>query len=173
MRRLVIGASTLAAALVLGAAPATAQFYVGGFATIPQSDYEIYAKTGWMVEAGYSPWRSADERFALWISGAYGSNTHEGDDDEKTNLFMGLAGATYALMQGSSVEPYLIGTVGYLSHKYDAGASGFDDETDGGLAFGGGIGLFFAPVFVEARYMTASINDFNTSFIMLGAGVAF
>jgi hypothetical protein len=173
MRRLVIGASTLAAALLL-AAPLSAQFFVGGYATLPQSDFKDYAKTGWMVAAGWMPYMSADARFGVWLEGEYGSNTHEGNDNEKTNILMGLVTPSYNLTQGSNVTPYLLGSVGYLSHMYKAGDSGFADETEGGLVVGGGLGVGFNKKFwVDGRYMTASIKGSKTAFLLIGAGVNF
>ncbi len=173
MRRLVIGASTFAAALLL-AAPVHAQFFVQGSATLPQSDYKTYAKTGWMVNAGVRAWQSASEQFGLWAEGFYGSNTHKDFAGDKTNLYGGLGSLVYNLTSGSSTTPYLIGSVGYLRHQYKSDMFPDEEGSDGGVAFGGGAGLGLGKkLFVEGRYMTASISGEKTSFIMLGGGVVF
>ena len=171
MRRFIIGAASLALVLVLGAPSASAQFAVGGGITVPSGDYGDYAKTGWMAEAAFSPFQNADGTFMFWIEGIFGQNKHEGDGDDKTTLFGGFGTATYALTQGASANPYVIGSVGYLNHKYQP-ATG-DSESSGGLGFGGGAGLSFGDFWVEGRYMTASIDDATTAFLMFLAGVSF
>jgi hypothetical protein len=159
---------------VLGTSSASAQFFVGGYATLPQSDFKDYANTGWMAAAGYKAFTSADERFGLWVEGDYGSNKHEGDDNEKTNILMGLLTPVYNITSGGSATPYLLGSVGYLSHMYKAGDSGYGNESDGGIVFGGGLGVGFGDKFwADARYMTASINGYKTAFLMIGAGTSF
>ena len=172
MRRLVIGASTLAAALVLGAAPASAQFYVGAYAVIPSGDFGDVAKTGWAAEAGFQLFESANEKLSLYVSGGYGQNKSSDDVVEADfTQIMGLGHVVYDLTAGGSATPYLIGSAGYLSQKIEVGDA---SETEGGIVFGGGIGLGFSSRFwVEGKYMTASINDETTSFIMLGGGVSF
>lgn len=173
MRRLVIGASTLAAALVLGAAPASAQFYVGAYASLPSSDFGDFAKTGWMAEAGFQLFESANEKLSFYVAGAYGMNKLDSDlvDGDYTQI-MGLGHVVYDLTAGGSATPYLIGSAGYLSVKEDI--EGVGDETNGGLTFGGGLGLGFSSRFwVEGRYMTASIDDVTFGQIIIGGGVSF
>lgn len=170
MRRLVIGASTLVAALVL-AAPVHAQstFFVGAYATLPQGDYNDYAKTGWMAAAGFKPFTSADGRFGLWLEGGYGQNSADVDGAPKVKLFQGLVTPTYDLTAGGgSATPYLLGSVGYLSSKVE----GFDAK--GAVTFGGGLGVGIGKQFwVDARYMTSSKDGVKTNFILAGAGVSF
>lgn len=173
MRRLLIGATTLAAALVL-AAPLSAQFFVQGSATLPQGDYKDYAKTGWMANAGIRAWQSANGNIALWAEGFYGSNSHEDIEGDKTNLLGGYGSVTFNLTSGASATPYLIGSVGYMRHQYKSDMFPDEEGSDGGVAFGGGAGLGIGKnFFVEGRYITASIGDGTTAFIMLGGGVVF
>jgi hypothetical protein len=171
MRRSVLGASSLALGLALAAAPLNAQFFAGAYATLPSGDYGEYAKTGWMAEAGYGFWRSANDRLAVWGAVGYGSNSHEGDADDKTNLLSGQAEVTYSLMAGGD-GAYLIGTLGYLRHTYSPGNDAFDSVSEGGISFGGGAGWSFGKFWVEGRYTTASIENSTTAFIMLGAGIS-
>jgi len=168
MRRLVIGASTLVAALVL-AAPAHAQstFFVGAYANLPQGDFKDAAKTGWMAAAGVKPFSSADGRFGLWVEGEYGQNTSKATDGPKSKIIMGLLTPTYDLTSGGSAVPYLIGSAGYRHTDTD----GF---TQNALIFGGGIGVGIGKSFwIDGRYMTSSKDGFKTNFIMAGAGVSF
>jgi len=173
MRRSVIGLSSLALGLVLGAAPLTAQFYVSANATLPQGDYKEYAKTGWMATAGYGFWSSSNEAMTAWIEGAYGQNSHEGDFSEKTKLMMVSGAITYSFSPGASTSPYLLGSVGYLSHGYDAGDLGDFDETEGGIGVGAGAGVGFGKFFVEARYVMGMGDLDDTKFLMVGAGILF
>ena len=173
MRKVVIASSLLALGLTLGSAPVAAQFYVGGYATMPSGDYADYAKTGWMAEAGYGFWKSSNDRLTLWVSGSYGSNSHEGDAGDKTNLLMGLGSVTFNLTANPDAGPYLLGHVGYLSHMYKPGDDDFESASEGGLAFGGGLGDGCNKFWVEARYITASIEESTTAFIMIGAGISF
>jgi hypothetical protein len=171
MRRLVISGSLLALAVTLVSAPVSAQFYVGGYASLPSSDYGEFAKTGWMAEAGYGFWKSSNERLTLWVSGSYGSNSWEGEGDGKTNIMMGLGSATYNLTASAESGPYLMGHVGYLNSKASFEDVDFDGE--GGVAFGGGAGWFFGKFFVEGRYITASIDEATLGLILIGAGISF
>lgn len=174
MRRFLIGASTLALAVVLGTTSASAQFFVGAGATMPSSDYGDAdagnAKTGWMAEAGYGIFESENGQLGIWLSGIYGSNNVDDDSGNKYNLYGGFGSVTYALTQGGSATPYVIGSAGYLNrqNKPDAGES----TNDGFMAFGGGAGLSFnGKFYVEGRYMTGTKDDATTAFIMLMAGI--
>lgn len=170
MRRLVIGASTLAAALVLGAAPASAQFYVGAYASLPSGDFGDFANTGIMAEVGVRLFESADEKLSLFVGGAYGMNGTDADEFDYTQI-MGLGHVVYDLTAGGNTTPYLIGSAGYMSVKEEIGDESF---TEGGLTFGGGLGLGFAQRFwVEGKFMTASIEDHTFSQILIGGGISF
>ncbi len=168
MRRLVIGASTLVAALVL-AAPVHAQstVFVGAYATLPQSDFKDTNKTGWMAAAGFKPYASADGRFGLWLEGEYGQNTTKATDGPKSKLLMGMVTPEYNLTTGSSTTPYLLGSLGYLHAKTG-------DFSSNSLVYGAGLGVGFAKnIWIDARYMMSKKNGFTTSFILAGAGVSF
>lgn len=175
MRRLVIGASTLAVALLLGAPAANAQFFVGIGATLPSSDYGDYAKTGWMATAGVRVWQSSNQRVGLWGEGFYGSNTHDDIDGDKTNLYGGLASVGFDLTSaaGATATPYLLGSVGYMVHQYKSDAFPQFEGSEGGLAFGGGGGFYMGRVWADARYITASIEDATTAFILISVGIGF
>lgn len=171
MRRLVISSSLLALAVTVVSAPLSAQLYVGAYASVPSGDYADGVKTGWMAEAGYGFWKSSNDRLTLWVSGSYGSNSWEEGDGGKTNIMMGLGSVTYNLTASTESGPYLLGHVGYLRGK-----DSFEDvdfEAEGGLAFGGGAGYNLGKFWIEGRYITASLDDFTLSFMLIGAGISF
>ncbi len=173
MRRFALAAGFLTLGLTIGAIPASAQGFVGGGLSMPTGDYGDYAKSGWVVNAGFRPWQSADKRASIWAEGLYGSNKHDGSSGDKTNLYGGLGSVTYNLTADASAVPYVIGSVGYLIHSYSPGTSGFDSESEGGLGFGGGAGVGVKKFYLEARYLTAKIEGSTTAFIMFTAGYTF
>lgn len=172
MRRALFAGSTLAAVLLL-AAPLQAQFFVGGGATLPSGDYGDYAKTGWLANAGYGIWSSANERATAWIEGFYGSNSHDEVDGDKTNIYGGLGSVTFNLTEGGSATPYLIGSLGYMMHQYKSDTFPDEEGSEGGIAFAGGGGVSFGKIYLEARYFSASIEDATTAFILVAAGITF
>lgn len=170
MRRFFTGAATLAAALVLAAAPANAQFFAASALTLPSGDFGDGFKAGWAANAGISIWQNGDERAKVWVEGLYGQNNLDSDIDGKSTMIGGFGSLTYNLTTGGSAVPYLIGSAGYLSQKIEVASV---DDTEGGFAFGGGAGVGFGKFYLEGRYITASIADGTTSFIMAAAGITF
>jgi hypothetical protein len=177
MRRLLTGAATLAAAAMLVALPAAAQsntqFFVGGGLTLPSSDFGDAFKTGFAVNAGVSPWGSANGRARLWLEGLYSQNKVDADNagSDKSTIFGGLGSITYNLTTAGNTVPYVIGSVGYLSQKTSFGD---DSSTEGGIGFGGGAGISFGKFYVEGRYLTASLyENATTAFLMATVGVTF
>ncbi len=171
MRRVFLGTLALILSITLTPGTARAQGFVGAGLTTPSGDYGDYAKTGWAVNAGFRPWMSADERASVWVEGLFGSNKHEGSSGDKTNLFGGFVSGTYSLTAGASANPYVIGSAGYLVHSYKPGTGTGDSE--GAVAFGGGAGVEFSKFYVEARYLTAKIDNETTAFIMFTVGRVF
>ncbi len=173
MKRVIPGVAALVASVSLVASPLAAQVYVGANATLPQGDYKEYAKTGWMATAGYGFWSTANEALTVWAEGAYGQNSHEGDHGEKTKLLMVSGAVTYSFSPGANTSPYLLGSVGYLSHSYDAGDLGDFDASESGIGIGAGGGVGFGKFFVEARYVMGMGDLDDTKFLMVGAGILF
>lgn len=174
MRRFVPGLIVVAVVLAIGPAPASAQkFFAGAGLTSPSGDFGDYAELGWMVNAGFAPWRSADSRATVWAEGVFGSNGHEGDGDDKTNLFGGFGSVTYNLTGNAGAVPYVIGSVGYLVHSFKSGLDSEFDDSEGGIGFGGGAGVGIKKFYLEARYLTAKIEESTTAFIMFTAGITF
>jgi|CXWL01.1.fsa_nt_gi hypothetical protein len=173
MRRSVLSAALLLTGFALATAPLSAQGFVGAGLSMPSGDYGNYAKSGWVVNAGFRPYQSADKRMSIWAEGLYGSNKHDGAGDDKTNLFGGFGSITYNLTAEASAVPYLIGSAGYLVHSYKSGTSSTFDESSGGVGFGGGAGVGIKKFYLEARYLTAKIEGESTAFIMFTAGITF
>jgi len=168
MKRLVSAA--LALAIVAIAAPASAQVAVSvaGGATFPMSDYGDYAKTGWVGHVDVA-FPVGDAGLAVGASGYYGSNSHDGSDD-KTNLYGALGFVAYAFPTGGSITPQIFALVGSMTHAYKSDTFGDDSET--GLAYGGGAGLGF-PLggvngVIEAWYLAASIGDPSSTTAIIG-----
>jgi hypothetical protein len=173
MRRMTLAVCTLAAALTITAAPAQAQsrFWIGGAAILPSGDFGDGFKTGFGINAGFKAWQSSNERASVWAEGLFGMNDADTDIiDAKSTMFGGYGTFSYTLTASGSTRPYLLGSLGYLSQKLEVeGVS----ATEGGLGFGGGLGISFGKIDVEARYWSASIADGTTAFLTLGAGISF
>ena len=151
--------------------------WVGGGATLPVSDYGGYASTGWMGVGGVS-FPIGQEKLSLFGEGFYGQNSHEIDGD-KTNLYGAHGGVMIDLAPEGGAGIYLFGQVGFMVHKYTSDDFPEFDESDTGLAFGGGGGYSF-PVgsftgWVEGRYLQGQFDgeDGNTAFAGVMAGVSF
>ena len=75
---------------------------------------------------------------------------------------------------GADSSLSVFGGLGILWHKFSSDT--FEESTDSGLGLEAGVGYFF-PVgsivgWVEGRVMHASIDDENTSFVGLNAGIS-
>lgn len=167
MRRFTIAASLLTLSLAVTATPATAQGFIGGGVTTPMGDYGDAAKLGWAVNFGYRPYQSADERMSLWIEGLYGQNNYKGTVDGKYTTLGGFGSLTYNLTTGSTTTPYVIGSLGYISRKADGA------DASGALGYGGGAGVGFGKLYVEARYLSSSKDGSSAPFVMWTVGYTF
>lgn len=171
MRRFITAGLTLVAALVLTAAPAQAQFFVGAGLTSPSGDFGDFYKPGFAASAGVAVFKSGDERFKVWAEGFFGMNDLDSDLLDGSSTMMGAFGsATLDLAAGGGTIPYIVGGVGYLSQKLE-----IEDvsETEGGLALFGGAGVSFGKLWLEGRYTTASIADGTTAFLSAMIGYSF
>ena len=105
MRRIGLAATLLALTVSLGATSASAQGFVGGGLLMPMGDFKDGAKMGWVVNAGFRPFQSADKRMSLWAEGLYGSNSLKNVTDGKTTMFGGFGSVTYNLTADASAVP--------------------------------------------------------------------
>jgi opacity protein-like surface antigen len=157
--------------LTAAAVPLQAQlgFFVGGGATMPSGDFGDYARTGWMALGGMNFGVGMPVSFRA--EGMYGSNSHEGDSGDKTNLLGGMASASYVFGLSGPISPYITAGIGALSHQYSPGTG--ESISEWKALFGGGAGINFSlaalGLFLEARYL---VRD-DTAFIPLVAGIRF
>ena len=173
MRRLFIGAAALALGLAVPSQKAEAQFFVNASATLPMGDYGDYAKTGWLAGLGARAWANSTGKLALWVVGEYGSNSHDDEDDAKTNIMSGGAWLAYILGNNpeASVTPFVVWGGGYMNHQYKIG----DLSENYGQAFaGGGIGASFGSEGKGPWVLASYRYGFDeTTFLALGGGWTF
>ena len=173
---------SLATAVVIGilglvatSNPLSAQsVWIGGGGTFPVSDFGRYANTGFEFEAGVGT-PVGDQGLGLGVGGFYGQNNHEAIDGDKTNPygFMGLVEYDFA-GRDADRSFYVIGELGVLWHKFSSNTS--PETTDSGFMYGGAAGYFFplggVSGWVEGQFTQASIDDENTSFFGIVAGIS-
>lgn len=146
----------------------TAQFAVGVGRTTPTSDYGKLSKPGWMVAAGYSPWRSHDGKFRLWLQGYYGENdAQDSHHPVGRKLLMTGAGLSIKpLPPTESPSPYLILATGRLNQWTG-------DTRQGAIYLGGGAGVSMGRHWVQARYQAAALDAGSLGFLLLAGGTSF
>ncbi|HSA57517.1 MAG TPA: outer membrane beta-barrel protein [Gemmatimonadaceae bacterium] len=158
------------------AAPAQQRLqpHVGVGALLPMGDLGDYGKTGYLLFAGADLPLPANPRVTIGATLFYGHTEHEGGLNEATNIPGITADVGYALVAAGSIIPYVRGSIGFLQHRYDAGDTGFDDESESSLAFGGGGGLALPRgslvFFGGAHYLVADGTDFVNAYFGLSFG---
>ena len=175
MKRVTSVLAAAALALVVGASSAQAQTLVvgvGGGVVLPQGDLNDVAKMGYHGAA--MAWYILPSN--LGFRGDLIYAVVPGDDDkgftENFKLMTGVANVSYMFKGSKSITPYVIGSLGYFSVKYDD----FDSESD--LGFGGGAGILIntggkAKIAIEARYISIQSDPSKTNLIPVTAAIAF
>lgn len=147
------------------------QPFFGGGALLPMGDLGDYAETGWIFFAGGDMPLASNPRMTIGATLFFGHTDHEGSQGEATNIPGLLAEVGYALTASGPVIPYVRGSVGFLQHRYDAGDTGFDDESETSFAFGGGGGIAIPRgtmgIFAGAHYLVADGTDFVNAYVGL------
>lgn len=172
-----------AGALLLVAAPAATQaqwIWVGGGLTIPTSDYGDYAKTGWMGTVGVG-FPIGDSGLGVSIEGLYGSNKHDTDvtgvvDGDKTNLYGAMGSVGYRVGDPANIGPYVFAGGGLLVHQFSPETGDSDSSSGFGYQFGAGLDIPVGSsvgVWVEGRYLGASIDSSTTAVFGILAGIGF
>jgi len=144
-------------------------FGVGG--SFPTGDFKEYANTGFLTSAGVG--FPVAEKVSIYGEGFFGQNNHETEGD-KTTPFGFMAGAEVDLAPDAA-GVYFFGGLGVMVHKFSSDQ--FESDSSSGLAFEGGGGVDF-PLndnvngWVEGRFMNASIESENTSFLGALAGIS-
>lgn len=163
------------AMMIPATASAQGSIFVGGGITVPMSDYKDYAKTGWLGTAGLV-WNLGDKGAFIAGEGFYGSNKHKApDDDEKTNLYGADLGLGYRFGDADRTGVYVAALGGLMVHQYKPATGSSSSES--GFMYGGFAGVDIPAggfnVWFEGRIMMASIDEENTSFFGILAGVSF
>jgi hypothetical protein len=117
-----------------------------------------------------------DAGVSIGASGFYGSNGHDTDGD-KTNLYGGLAGVSYAFGDPEGASPFIGGLVGFMSHSYKSESQPAFEGSDSGLAYGayGGVGFPLGGVsgFAELYWLQGAGDIDGTTFAGAMVGVQF
>jgi hypothetical protein len=149
MKRLMMAVAGLVVAFAAMSVQARAQspsFHVGGGVAMGMGDLSDVTETGWMAFAGVDMPIKSTTGLAIGATASWAHIPYEGDDDDATNIPALLVEAAYLIgaASPSPVKFYLRGGAGVLQHRYDAGNSGFDDESETKVGFGGGAGIMYA-----------------------------
>ena len=165
--------TVVALSLLLVPSVVSAQMFafLGGGATFPNGDYGDYAKTGWIASGGVGI-PVGPPGMAVVVEGFYGQNDHEDVDGDKTNPYGLMVDVDYTFGTPGSIQPYLIGGVGLLVHKFSTdfagGLSGSDSQFGYTAAAGALIPLGgTVGVYGEGRYWGSA----DTAFLGILAGV--
>ena len=160
MKRFAVPMLLGALAISAGASRAEAQyFFIGGGPTFPMSDFNTYAKMGYILQAGFGADIGTKGLFAeaeFW----YGSNKHDDVDGDKTNIMSGFGALGYSFMPTKKVSPYILGGAGFLSHRFRSESDPGDNSNSSDFAYTGAFGVSFtlspkAKFWVEGRYIGA------------------
>ena len=176
MRVFARGLALLAVFGTLGATSARAQIQpnFGGGILSPSGDFADYAKSGWLVFAGADKPIGTSQRAVAGIGVFYGHASHEGPGNTATNIPGATVDFGYALTAGGKFTPYVRGGVGFLQHRFDAGDTGADSDSETKFAFGGGGGVATAVgsnlLFIGAHYIGAEDTNFLTFYVGFGLG---
>jgi hypothetical protein len=169
----------LASAVVLTAAPASAQGYnpfqigASGGIAFPVSDLGNVANTGYdiAVMVGYKPQLTPIGVRAEAAYNQFGSKVFNGNVSIPSftgNLVFGLP--------TGMLSPYAIGGAGLYRTNVNVNGGGSAGENHFGFNIGGGIKIPLSTsfeTFVEARYNRVTVNNGSFSFIPVTVGVLF
>ena len=177
MKRIVSVALAAGAVMMLATASAHAQVAVGvgGGVTIPIGDFGDLAKTGWhgLANVGYNMPSGLGVRGDFY----YGQNNADAGSG-KAKLAGGFGNLLYNF-KSASVQPYVIGSIGFINAKFESGLGGLPSSNSSTkIAFGGGAGLKFkagtdSHIFVEGRYISVNTEGTNLNFIPITVGISF
>lgn len=164
-------AVALLVAVSAPSAQAQMQPYFGGGILSPSGEFADYAKAGWMVFGGVQ--RPLGQAAVIGLTASYGHAPHEGDFNTATNipgitLDIGRAFGTGRFM------PYVRGGVGFIQHRFDAGDTGGENDSETKFAFGAGGGVTTAvgsnTMFAGVHYTGAEDTNFLSIYVGFGLG---
>ena len=172
MKRVSSVLAAAALALVVGASSAQAQTLVvgvGGGAVLPTGDAADITNTGWHGAA--MAWYILPSNLGFRGDVIYAQLPIEGAS-EKVKLLTGVANVSYMFKGSKTITPYVIGSLGYFSVKFE------DADADNNIGFGGGAGILIntggkAKIAIEARYISIQSDPSSTNLIPITAAIAF
>jgi hypothetical protein len=175
-------ASVLLLALVLSATtfifPGRSEaqsVFAGAGVTLPTGDFSDYAKAG-LLGIGGVTFPVGPQGLALLAEGYFGQNSHD-EEGDKTSVYGAMGGLIYDFAEQGEAGVYLFGQAGLMVHKYSSDEFSEFDDSETGLAFGGGVGygvpLGTVNAWLEGRYMQGQFDGGNTSFLGVVAGLSF
>lgn len=179
MRRCTAVGVALLAALSFPDQASAQEVFFGGGATLPTGDYKRSghgdeARVGVMTVGGLS-FPVSDVGLSIVGEGFFGRNDHEYKGDS-TDLYGAMGGVLYDLGQEDEPGVYLLGQIGLMVHKFKSDDFPEFEESNPGLAFGGGAGFSFPlaglGAWIEGRYMQGRFDAGNTTFLGGMAGVS-
>ena len=176
MKRIASALSVGVVAALVAAAPLSAQYvFLGGGLTKPVSDYNDYAKTGWIATGGVGFDVGSK---GLWIEaqGYFGNNNHSDVDGDKTQLLSGMGAIGYSFSPEAKVTPWVMAGAGFLSHKFKPATGTGGTDTSFAYEAGAGLGIKAgskAHVWFGGQYMAGTGDNSGTKFLGILAGITF
>lgn len=181
--RLVGLAAALAAPALLSAQTAAdkpVSFGVSGGLSMPMGDLGDVANSGYTVggHVFFKPASISAVRFRGDVAyDKWGVKNAGGNADLRSLSVVG--NALYDFPSESTIQPYLIGGLGFYSTKaiYNLGQTtgSTDSNTDVGLQFGGGLTFKLSgfDTFAEAKYVRVFSDPNSTTWLPITFGVRF
>ena len=175
MKRLI--SISLAAASLALFAPADSSAQATGFlsagAAVPIGDYGDYANTGWLAQGGVG-FAVGTGGVSAGVGGFFGSNSHTTDGD-KTNLYGAMAFALFTMGEEGSVQPYVFGGPGFMTHSYKSESFPAAEGSESALAAAAGAGVNI-PVggltgYLEGMVLSGFGDLEDTKLVAVSAGV--
>jgi hypothetical protein len=149
MKRLMISLAGLVVAFAAPSSRIEAQnvsFHFGGGLAMGAGDLNDGTESGWMGFAGLDMPIMSVPGLGIGATASYAHIPYEGDADDATNIPALLVELSY-LIGAASPSPlkfYVRGGGGVLQHRYDAGNSNIDEESETKAGFGAGAGILYA-----------------------------
>ena len=167
--------TTLAVAAVLVASFAVAEvasaqkyIWIGGAAAMPIGDSKDGLKTGYMGDVGFG--LPMNDRLDVHLGVLFGNNKHKVGNGS-TDLLAGSIGLGYSLTSGSTINPYVLGSVGMM--RADGG--GPEAETEFMFQGGGGVSGDLSPNlgwWIEARYLQSGSGNTKLTLMPIAGGIS-
>jgi hypothetical protein len=179
MKRILLSAAVVMVAVGTPYAHADAQRrivpFVGVGLATGTGDLSQGTDNGWSAFAGIDLPLGLTPGLTLGLTGSYAHVPYQGSFDEATNIpaLFGELGYVIGAKSSRIVKPYVRAGAGVQVRRYDPGTTGYQKQSDGGLAFSMGGGVQFlvssTALFVGARL----VGDGDAGFVAFHGGVAF